>query len=624
MSRFVFIMIVFLFVISATAQVIFQQPLSDRVVSYQMDVQLNVEAKRIKGTEIIRWRNVTSRPTDSLHFHMYLNAFRSSKTTFMRESGGVHRGFAFEKAKRGYVEIDSLLINGQDFTAGMQFVQPDDGNPHDSTVMVVVLPFQVKPGEEVEIYCRFTSQLPKVFARTGYHEDFFMVGQWFPKLGVLEEKGWNCHQFHANSEFYADFGVYDVTIGVPAGYVVGATGIPVDTVETDSLVHYTFRAEDVHDFAWTASPRYRKITRNIRGVEVELLLQPEHSSSQERYFEAMEHGLHYFGEWYMPYPYPKITVVDPPLLAFGAGGMEYPMLITGGTIWNVPSWMRELPEGVTIHEFGHQYFYGILASNEFEEAWLDEGMNTYSTTKIMTLVYGEWEGSVNAGYFKMGPIPSAHFSYIKRQRRGVILQTSWTYPPGGYSFNSYQKPTLVLLTLEKLLGEETMSKIWKEYFRRFAFKHPRTEDFITVVEEISGKNLESFFNQFVYGDAVVDYRVLSVTNSIEKKDSSGTLYRNEVWITRESDGNLPLEVRLVFENGDTIDQYIDSPQLAQKLEIVKESKIKEVVLDPERKLLLDINWTNNSWTADSRTAWSYYLRKLYYFWIQNAYLLLTN
>jgi aminopeptidase N len=517
------------------------------------------------------------------------------------------------------------MINGVNFKDQILFIQTDDSNSQDSTVMVIKLPYKVKPGESVNMYFKFLDQLPKVFARTGYYENFFMVGQWFPKIAVLEEEGWNCHQFHANSEFYADFGVYDVNISVPKNFIVGASGIPIDTAQNGKETTYTFRAEDVHDFAWTASPNYKKATRTIHGVEVELLYQPEHESSVERYFEAMDHALQYFGEWYIPYPYPKITVVDPPMLAFGAGGMEYPTLITGGTVYKIPSNIRFVPEGVTIHEFGHQYFYGILASNEFEEAWLDEGMNTYSTSKIMTKVYGEWTSSANFFGIQSGDFPSAHFSYIQLKRRGVIYQKAWTYPPNGYSFNSYGKPSIVLYTLEKYLGSDTMSQIWKEYFRRFAFKHPKTEDFIQTAMEVSGKDLRWFFNQFVYGDAVVDYRVLHVRYTLDHKDTSGTrYYRNTVWISREEDGKIPVEVQFIFSNGDTLMKTWDGQAVAKKFEFLVPAKITEVQIDPERKIYIDINWTNNSWRKKQKFSWVYYLRNRSLFFLQNIFMMLTN
>lgn len=606
-------------------QVIFQKPLSERIVHYKIDVQLIPDEKKLLGTEHLIWTNKTSAATDSLHFHLYLNAFKSKNTTFIKETHGKHRGFSFDDKRVGFVNIDSLVINGENFTENYFFIQPDDDNENDSTVMVVKLPYQIKPGEKVDIFIKFTDKLPRVFARTGYFNDFFMVGQWFPKIGVLEEDGWNCHQFHANSEFYADFGVYDVHITVPDEFVVGASGIPVDTTLNDSLTTYTYRAEDVHDFAWTASPRYKKETRTIRGVEVELLYQPEHEGHVERYFEAMDHSLHYFGDWYMPYPYPKITVVDPPMKAFGAGGMEYPMLITGGTVWGLPRNIRFIPEGVTIHEFGHQYFYGILASNEFEEAWLDEGMNTYSTTKIMTKVYGEWTSSLDIGTQQIGDLPQAHFSYIRLPRRGVIYQKSWTYPPSGYSFNSYQKPTLVLQTLENFLGEEMMQAVWSEYFKRFAFKHPKTEDFIQTVNDVTGKDFTWFFNQFVYDNAVLDYRVLSMKPYYDHKDTSGTrFYRNVAWITREQDAYMPVDVRVVFANGDTLYEHWDGKDQALKLEYLKDTKIEEVVVDPDRKLILDINWRNNGLRMKKKTSWAQYYANKAMFLLQQVLFGITN
>ena len=177
------------------------------------------------------------------------------------------------------------LADGTDLLPGLRYVAPDDGNPHDRTVAEVPLPRAAAPGETVHVAIDFRSRLPRVSNRTGYKGDFFFVAQWFPKLGVLEETGWNCHQFDARSEFFADFGNYDVSIDVPEEYrgKVGATGVRAEERNAPgNRVLYRFRQDSVHDFAWTADPDYR-VHRDVfrepgfPDVELILLLQPEHA-----------------------------------------------------------------------------------------------------------------------------------------------------------------------------------------------------------------------------------------------------------------------------------------------------------------------------------------------------------
>ena len=195
--------------------------------------------------------------------------------------------------------------------------------------------------------------------------------------------GWNTHQFHSATEFYSDYGVYDVRITVPRGFVVGASGREArarSTTPTATTTH-RYRGDDIHDFAWTTSPRFLDVRRTFEHptlprVEMRLLLQPEHAGQEARHFAATAATLRYYGEWFGAYPYGHITIVDPAFQS-GSGGMEYPTLFTAGARWIAPRGVTQ-PEAVTIHEAGHQCWYGIVGSNEFEHAWMDEGLNTFS------------------------------------------------------------------------------------------------------------------------------------------------------------------------------------------------------------------------------------------------------
>jgi hypothetical protein len=312
---------------------------SPRNANYDMDVKLNTETKIVDGQMLLKWRNISQDTITELQFHLYLNAFKNTRTTFMKESGGSFRGdvAGTDDLSWGYVDIKDLKIKGgENLTKKIEYIQPDDGNKDDQTVIRVPLTdsLVILPGQTVEILCEFESKLPKIFARTGFVGNYFMVGQWFPKIGVYEpagmryatKGGWNCHQFHANSEFYADFGVYNVSITVPKDYVVGATGQVVDEKSNGNEKTYKYRAEDVVDFAWTASQKYIDLRDEWENVQIRLLLQPEHKDQAERHFVSIKHALEYFKNHLGAYPYPNVTIVDPPLYAMGAGGMEYPTL----------------------------------------------------------------------------------------------------------------------------------------------------------------------------------------------------------------------------------------------------------------------------------------------------------
>ena len=371
-----------------------ERALSPRNASYAITARLDPASRTIRGDEILTWRNPSSRPATTLQFHLYYNAWRNTRSTWMRERR-LGRGDPAlvnrPEADWGWIDVTSIrLIGGAapgDITARMRFVAPDDGNADDRTVLEVPLDRAVAPGETLNVQIAWSARVPRTFARTGTIGNYYFVAQWFPKIGVLQDAGWNCHQFHSSTEFFSDFGTYDVRLTVPAAWLVGATGVERDTRdEGDGSTTHHYYQEDVHDFAWTTSPDY--VERRARfehpalpAVDMRLLLQPEHVAQADRHFEATRAALKYYGEWFGPYPYGHITIVDPAWQS-QTGGMEYPTLFTAGTRWITPTGVT-VPEGVTIHEAGHQFWYGIVASNEFEHAWMDEGFNTFSTARAI-------------------------------------------------------------------------------------------------------------------------------------------------------------------------------------------------------------------------------------------------
>ncbi|MBO6574789.1 MAG: M1 family metallopeptidase [Rhodothermales bacterium] len=607
----------------AVAQTTSDEPLSERRVSYQMDVTLDPEARTVTGSQRLTWRNPGNTPVDELRFHLYLNAFKPG-STFQNESGGEHRGFSDERSDRwGGVEITRMEIAGelpadlagalpysgapQDLTGQMRFIQPNDGNARDETVMAVTLPQAVQPGETITLDLEFESRLPRITARTGWLEDsdgrpFFFVAQWFPKIAVYEVPGqryvpldaetgqWNAHQFHANSEFYADFGTYDVTLRVPRSYVVGASGVEVseDLVWGEKTVRYL--AEDVHDFAWTAYEGYREYTETWRHVNLRLLLRPEHDTETQRrrHFDAAIASLERFDDWVGPYPYTTLTLVDG---IGGSNGMEYPTLITCGTNYMLPEWVKSL-ELVTVHEFGHQYFYGMLASNEFEEAWLDEGMNSYLESRIMDDAFG---GAIQLPGLTLGGKDLHRLVYAHQDpSRGTLDTWSWQYRySSDYGRNSYSKPATVMNTLEGLLGWDTMREFLRAYYDEWAFRHPTTRDLQATLERTSGQDMDWFFDQYVYGSAVLDYRMDSATsNQVESRDSTES-WRSRVVVQRVLDGHVPTTVRMEFEDGSTRDFRWDGQDAWRTFSHTGDSRLRKAVIDPDDALTLEINRLNN-------------------------------
>ncbi|RMF57689.1 MAG: M1 family peptidase, partial [Calditrichaeota bacterium] len=467
--------------------ILFDPPMSPRIANYEINVRLIPEDRRLEGQQILTWKNTSDDEISELQFHLYLNAFRNSKSTFMIESGGVHRGFQLSEEGWGYIELNEIFllpepnsdlthpmlprllaeetIKGEDLLPTMEYIHPD--NPehiHDKTVIRLQLPRSLAPGEAISLFFDFTAKLPEPpFARTGAKEEYFFVGQWFPKIGVYTDTGWNCHQFHRNSEFFADYGVYNVWITVPAENILGATGLPVSDpiINDDGTATHFYHAEDVHDFAWTTSPEYVEFTGKVQDVDIRVLMQPDHKDQGPRHIAAAKVAISHFQDWYGDYPFPNLTVVDPRRGAKGSGGMEYPTLITAGTIYGIPEGIRPV-EMVIIHEFGHNYWYHLLASNEFEESWMDEGINTYTEIQIMNDAYGPVGDMFDFLGIRLNDLQLNRMQYLSGPDYDPVLKKAWEfYSSRSYGINSYARPGITLTTLQNYLGWDKMLEIMR-------------------------------------------------------------------------------------------------------------------------------------------------------------------
>ena len=605
-------------------------PLSQRVVAYAIDARLDPEKKTVDATETLTYHNLTGRPLDTFPFHLYLNAFQR-KSTFMTEvrlggTRGTGTDAGWDPKHFGAIEVLSFAVSGMgELTKQIQFVQPDDGNTDDHTVFQVRLPKPVLPGEHVEFRIRFHDHLPEVVARTGYKRDFFIVAQWFPKVGVWWHDGWNCHQFHSTSEFFADFGTYVVRVTVPANYVLGATG-DVTAIQTNpnGTKTVTFQGEDIHDFSWTASPDFHLIEDSWQGsageVKIHLLMSPGHLRQAGRYLQSLKGTLAMFDRWYGPYPYDRITLVDPPNGVGEAGGMEYPTLITGGSTWWEPKGLRDI-EIVTEHEFGHQYWYGMVATNEFEEAWMDEGINSYTEAKIMDALYGKGKSAIDFLGATASDADFLRVEYLLLPDTDPMTHYAYRFMNSqAYGGITYGKTATVLLTLEGLIGEETMRRAMQTYFLRYRFTHPTGEDFLKTIEEVSGRDLRWYFDQAVYGTNILDYEILDLRS--DRADwyeryppltkQGETLYKDTVVVHRKGDFVFPVEVEMRFDDGTGVREQWDGRDRWTRFTYLKKAKLLSAEVDPAHKVRLDKDLFNNSLTAETdRRA----TRKLSTYWL---------
>ncbi len=585
------------------------QPRSPRIANYKIDARLDATRHQITATETLSWTNTGASAVDTLPFHLYLNAFKNEQSLFMRTSHGEMRGARASDGGWGWIQIDSLQISGVELAPKLKPV----GLP-DETVAELPLAQPLPPNATIEIAIKFTAQLPEVFARTGYKGDFHMVGQWFPKIGVRTgppgAEQWECQPLHANTEFFADFGTYDVSLTVPSTHVVAATGVLVSATESPGGTRtLTYHAEDVHDFAWMADPymisKQGNATVEDGTVAVIVWYRPEQEAFAQRHLDAAIGAIEKFSNYFMPYPWSQMTIIDPPVdAASGAGGMEYPTLVTtaGDSVFARPG--IHVPEYVTVHEVGHNWFQGMLASNEAEEAWLDEGVNEWADVHVMADLYGartsglDWRGwqaeigglvsVVDDEHALPSPIATAAYAFVDSSAYGQA---------------SYSMTRRALETLEREVGSTKFLAAMKAYARAWAFKHPTGRDLIASLEASLGEDLSWFFVPVFeqVGGMKLALRTATCRNAHPARGVFGKTVKTETeapdagaWVCEivvENTGvvHIPVEIELRFADGSSQRVRWDDRGAGawERFTIERSSRLVEVRLDPEHKLVLD-------------------------------------
>ncbi len=619
---------------------------SERNANYDIDVTLDPGARTLTGSEIITWRNTGAVAAYSLRLHLYWNAFRNSESTWMKQRrlAGDNPVADWDADDFGYTDVTGIQIVGPDgaptvdLQPTLRAISPNDQNQDDRSLALAQLATPIQPGETLRLRVTWKGKFPKNFDRTGAIGNYFFVSQWFPKLGVFEPGGWLAHQFFANSEFYSDFGRYDVRMTVPSGWVVGATGVEQSRSDAGGgQTTHRYVQDDVHDFAWTTSPDFIERTQRFEHarlppVEMRLLLQPEHAGQADRHFAGTVAALRYYGEWFGRYTYGHITIVDPPFQS-ESGGMEYPTLFTGGTRWRSPRGGNE-PEAVVVHEAGHQFWYGMVANNEVEFAWLDEGLNTYSDARVQAEAFPPFH--LVQRYF--GDFIPWTFDDIALERatdlnwmnafrrigdRDALSSPTRLLWPGTHQGQSYFKTALMLHTLERRLTWDVMRRVMATFFDRWRFRHPQPADFFAIVNEVTQQDYTWFFDRVYHSSNRFDYAIErfesepvesrglmdSPTGPVFRETKVEGTFRTTVVARRLEAGQFPLDVMTTFSNGEQVRETWDGLARWQLFTYDKPVKAVSVQIDPERVLLLDTNYTNNSRvlepaTETAATKWS--------------------
>ncbi len=460
-------------------------------VNYTIAVSLNDIDNTLEGHIKMQYFNNSADTLRFIWFHIWPNAYKNDRTAFsdqLLENGRTDFYFS-NNDKRGYINQLDFKVEGT--TANIV------DHPQHQDILKLILPKPLLPKSSVQIETPFHVKLPSNFSRSGYIKKAYQITQWYPKPAVYDKKGWHEMPYLDQGEFYSEFGNYDVHISLNKKYVVASTGLLIEEKSEDSLKTLHYQQNNIHDFAWFADKdfivEHDTLQLDFGNIDVYAYYNSTSAAIWKNSINYIKSAIKTKSNWIGAYPYKIVTVVESP---GNGGGMEYPAI----TLISTPSNEIELDHLIN-HEVGHNWFYGILATNERMHPWMDEGMNTYYDSRYTKLNYGV----TNIDFINASPqfiknrmpddISKTFLHTVTMLKKDQPIETtSEKFNAINYGAIAYTKAGEWMKILELELGSDVFDKLMKEYYLRWQFKHPYPEDFKMLAREISGKNLDSIFN----------------------------------------------------------------------------------------------------------------------------------
>jgi hypothetical protein len=554
-------------------------PYWQQEIRYKMDVRLDVQTNRFSGSQQIKYTNNSPETLDKVFFHLYLNAFQPGSAMDVRSQtlsnpdpriGSELSRLTPEEI--GYQEIISLTQDGVPVKYEVA-----------GTILEVKLAKPVKPGKSVKFEMAYEAQVPVQIRRTGRDNAEgirYSMSQWYPKLCEYDDKGWHAHPYIAR-EFYGVWGDFDVSLTLDADYTVAASGQLVNAnkighgyadsqASTDGLLTWHFIAENVHDFVWAADPDYVHDKHTCAdGVALHAFYVPHEQFTEnwQALLPIMEEALTYINTHFGKYPYPVYSFIQG-----GDGGMEYPMatLITGH---------RSLTSlvGVSVHELIHSWYQMILGFNENYYYWMDEGFTNYASQRVMEHLRSR---GLIPGTPNPKPFESMYKGYANLIQSGIEepLSTHADHFNNNtaYGIAAYNKGAVFLHQLEYVVGKSAFDKGMLDFFQTWKFKHPDDNDFIRVMENVSGLELDWYKDYMVYSIKTIDFAVDTIIGG-----GSGST------ILLRRDGLMPMPVDIVVKltSGNVLSYTVP-------LDIMRGAKAEADAEGKPLNVLPDWDWVN--------------------------------
>ncbi len=583
------------------------EPYWQQKVDYVIHCSLDPADHTLSGRETITYMNSSPDTLQEFYLHLYPNAYREKASDLVKDylQGTWFILVGLRESQRGWMDVSQLKVDGKETEFSVE-----------GTILSSSFSQPLPPGKRATIEIVFTEKVRKFIGRAGYRGRHYDMAQWYPKMVVYDKNGWNPDQFR-QGEFYGEFGDFDFHITLPQEYVIAATGTPVsgdpgwkknprpegepspgadNASAASKTVH--FRAEKVHDFAWSADPSFVVQDTTYNGYRVMSFYRSGNPSWADSVLARGLRALKWLEQFAGPYGYPQVSIVD----ALNDGGMEYPMLVMNGSSG----------EELILHELGHNWFYGMLANDEREEAWMDEGMTQYQTFKYQEKHYGPYGEPYRKTFWSaLNPRPTMWeeltrdiISYHRAGFAERVATPHHEFKNCGYEM-VYIKSALFMRALCYYVGEENFHQILHTYFDRWKFKHVDEEAFLSVCQEISGMDLGEFFKQWLHSTKDCDYRI-----SRFKVDRQGDLYQAKVKIDRKGEMIMPLTLAFRLENGNTVSERVDGFLRTVEKTFPFDTRPVSVAINPENRIL-DIYQVDNFSPRRRALTWDFPFNQYY-------------
>ena len=487
-------------------------------VNYQIAVALNDKNNSLKGNLSIDYVNHSPDTLSFIYFHLWPNAYKNQKTALAAQLQSDKNSKAkLDDAQGGFIDSMAFRVNEQTVIV--------ESDPQHIDIVKLILPSPLVPSQAIRINTPFYVKLPSYFSRSGYDQQQYMICQWYPKPAVYDRKGWHAFPYLDQGEFYSEFGTFKVSITLPSEYVIGATGSlqtpgelaqykkigaenynkkksisTYKSADPKSIKTLEYFAENVHDFAWFADKDFiiqydtLKLTSG-KIVDVFAYYQPNGNKEWNNSVDFIEDAVKHYSDWVGEYPYPTVAAVEGPK-NLSSGGMEYPMI----TLITSPDAKKEGLDAVITHEVGHNWFYGILGSNEREHPWMDEGLNTYFQFRYEAEKYRS--NSVFGASLPDDVKKLSADDFLSRimyamnslpAQRPIQTHSTAFSNKDEYGIVVYLKTAIWMSILEASIGKENMIKGLRQYFNDWKFKHPYPEDFKASMEKGTNQGLRNVF-----------------------------------------------------------------------------------------------------------------------------------